>query len=236
MKKNRIISSNWVVTLTTTLIGVFGALILNEWISSYHIKGQKTIATQNILLELETNESTVKENLEKHKALFGILEFLMENRKDDGRLITDVRTMTEFKSNFPEVFVVEDSTLLSNGLYHYTGDLSLNFDVSYMNLTNIAYETLKSSSLNSSFDFNCLMMLEKITKLSDETLKREKKVLDLFFNTNGYGGEEYEENYEENLLTELRFLIEYENILIEGFEATRESWKNCNSGDSPELE
>jgi len=52
-KRKRFLTSDWVITLTATLIGVFGAMFLSEMVSSKKVKKQKSIATKNILFEIE---------------------------------------------------------------------------------------------------------------------------------------------------------------------------------------
>ena len=78
MKKriSKLLGSNWFITLTATLIGVFGAMFLNEWVSSKNLRDQKKLASVNVLKEIETNQETLKNAISDHKELRDIMQFL----------------------------------------------------------------------------------------------------------------------------------------------------------------
>ncbi len=56
----KLISSNWLLTLTATLFGVSVALFLNEWVASNKFRSQKSIATENIVAEVTVTHEKLK--------------------------------------------------------------------------------------------------------------------------------------------------------------------------------
>ncbi len=223
LKNSKFLTSNWVITLTATLIGVFGALFLNEWVVSKNVKNQKSIAVKNILIEIEENKTKIEKSLKKHKTFIGTLLFMEKNMDKENRLITDVESLQAFRTDFPNVFTAQDSTLLENGKYHYKGNMDLNFDLSHVNLTNIAWNTLKHNSLANSFGFDCLMFLEQMANITEETLKQERILLNLMKDQNRNEADDYEERMKD----ELMFLIEFEKALLEAYNYSEEKLSDC---------
>ena len=223
LKGSKILSSNWVITLTATLIGVFGALFLNEWISTKNVRDQKSIATKNILSEIKENKTSIEENIKDHRTLMSIIMFMEKYIDNENRLIIDSDSLKVFRTDFPNIFIVQDSTLLESGKYHYRGEMDLNFDISYVSITNIAWKTLKNSALTNSYDFDCLMFLEQMEIIHEETLKQERKFIEIMKNANKYD----EDDYQEELKLELDFLIEYENGLLDLYNNSEEKLNNC---------
>ena len=222
-KKYKIFSNNWVVTLTATLIGVFLALYMSEIVSSSKLKNQKSIATKNILLEIEENKKNIEKNIKNHQAILGTYEFMEKYMDDENRMITDIGSMQKFRSKFPNIFTAQDSTLLDNGKYHYKGEVNVDFGLSQINVTNIAWETLKNSGLSTSYDFNCLMFLEKLVRVTEETITQERKFFEILKTPKNI----HNNDSKEKLKIELKLLIDYENGLLEGYKSSEEKLSNC---------
>ena len=220
-KLSRLFSNNWLVTLTATLIGVFVALYMNEIVSSKKLENQKTIATKNILSEIKQNQESLEKNIKNQEVLLGTIQFIKTHMDSENRVISSVDSMNIFRKKYPKTFTVEDSTKLENDKYHYTGEMDMNFGVSYINLTNVAWETLKNSGLSSSYDFNCLMFLEKMNKVTMDILLKEKEFLELLGN--------YQENetYYDKIILKASQLIEYEKGLLNGYKSSSEQLKEC---------
>lgn len=223
LQNSKFLNSNWIITLTATLIGVFGALFLNECVTTKKIGNQKSIATKNILSEIKKNEKEIEKSLKMNIAVMETYIFKEKYMDDQKRLITDVDSMQTFRTNFPDIVTVTDSTLLKNGKYHYKADVNLDLNFSYLTITNIAWKTLKSSNLTNFYDFDCLMFLEGLEIFTNETLKYNRKVIDLLINK-----DKYEENdYEKLFKQELKLLIMYEKGLLEGYKNSEEELNNC---------
>ena len=218
---SRFLANNWVITLTATLIGVFVALYLNERVSSSKLKSQKSIATKNILAEISSNQGSLEETIDKHLELLEVMEFLGEYLDEDNNLITKPEILGKFKNKYPDVALIQDSTRLEDGYYDYEGEINLDLSFPQFNLTTIAWETLKSSGISTSYDFNCLMYLETIDKMTKEILQKNRDLLDFLTGSKDSG----ENN--ENLLKNLNLLVDYEESLLAAYESSEEELKAC---------
>ncbi len=197
------------------------ALYMNETVTSKKLENQKSIATQNILSEIKQNQESLENNIKNQEVLLGTIEFVKSHMDPENRVISSVDSMNIFKNKYPETFTVQDSTKLENDKYHYTGEVDMNFGVSYINLTNLAWETLKNSGLSSSYDFNCLMFLEKMDRVTMDILIKDKEFLELL------GNYQKNENYYDKLILKAKQLIECEKELLDRYMSSPEQLKEC---------
>ena len=216
-KNIKLFSNSWVITLTATLIGVFAALYLNEWVASKKLRNQMEIATENILMEFSSNNESLKGAVTQHKVLLDIFEFLEKYNDEEDGLITSSKIMSDFRAKHPDIVAIEDSILLSSGEYQYNGEISSGFSLPNINLTNIAWETMKNSGINATYGFECLMFLENVDKVTDEVVQQNKAIFDFLLGS--------DEN--ENIIKELKILIEYEELLIELYSNSKERLTSC---------
>lgn len=220
-KTSRMLASNWFITLSATLLAVFGALFLNEWVSSKKVGNQKIIATKNIKRELTANQKNLEISIKEHTELLEIFEFLNKYSNNDDTLITQVDSMNTFRTKYPEVIKVSDSTLLENGKYEYVGQVNLDLSLPQIQFTTIAWETLKNSGISSSYDFDCLMYLETIDKVTAKVLQKDNVLLEYLTGQRDVGPNN------EYLVDHLKLLIEFEKSLRETYLPKDEKLKNC---------
>lgn len=219
-KNSKILANNWVVTLTATLVGVFLALYLNESIASRKLNQKKSIAIENILLEIKENQKVLEKNIKMREPFIEVFSFFENHKDEKDRLIVSVDSMYYFKSKHPGIFIITDSMTLDNGMYHYKVEMDSNFDLSHFNLTTIAWETLKNSGLGTSYDFGCLMTLERMNKFTNETIQQEKNLVEFL--------KPQEQFEEEDIVAQLKLLVGYEKALLKGYESIEKELRNCN--------
>lgn len=221
-KNSKILTSNWVITLTATLIGVFGALFLNEWVSSYKLKNQKSIATKNVLAEISSNSEKVEKASIKHIQLIDVIEFMAKYSDDENAtLIAPADSMKKFQSKYPNIVVLEDSTLISNQTYQYNGEINFNFSTPQLEITTIAWKTLKSSGISPTYGFDCLMYLEGLYNITDEVSEKNEVLLEYFI------GEKEVGEKSENLINHLNLLVDYEELLVKMYESSEKELAKC---------
>lgn len=221
-KSTKILANNWVVTLTATLIGVFVALYLNEWVSSKKLRDQKAIATQNVLAEISSNDKKVNKAIARHTELLETMVFLGEYTDEEDNLIAPPDSLNKFRTKYPDLVVIEDSTLVRDGYYEYDGEINVNVSFPHFDLTTIAWTTLKNSGISTTYGFECLMYLESVDKVTNEVLQKNMELLEFFTGTRDSG----EEN--EKLIGHLTLLIDYEESLSEMYRACDRELKNCD--------
>ena len=212
-----LLASNWIITLTATLVGVFLALYLNERVSTNKLKSKKAIAVENVLSEIESNKRSLETTNEKHLNFLEITEFVHEHMDEDQRLICSSEKLSSFRRKFPSVFSITDSIALEDNLYHYKGDLNLPTGLSQFDLTTASWDAMKNSGLSSSFDFNCLIILEQMDRLTKETADQNRYFLDMVQNQADY----------EVLNRQLKLLLKYEKLLLEFYDRSESEIKDC---------
>lgn len=217
-----ILSNNWVVTLSATLIGVFLALYLNEQVVNWKTKNQKLIATQNILAEISSNDSTLQEVIKKHYDLLGVLKFLGDFMDEEDNLIAPSDSLNSFRQKYPEIIIIDDSTLVKNNTYNYDGEINLNLSLPHLELTTIALKTVKNNSIISSYGFNCMLFLERLDKITGEILIKNKELFDYFVGTKDTGDKN------EYVLNHLNLLIDYEESLKELYDSGKVEFEKCD--------
>lgn len=214
-------SSNWIITLTATLVGVFLALYLNEWRSSNKLDNQKRIATENILKEIKSNQQQLEQSVVLNKSLLGVLEFTEEYMDEENRIIVSPDSVNIFRKKYPGLFTVTDSTLVGEGKYHYEGEMNMNLGFSYIGLSTLAWETMVNSGISSAYDFNCLMYLNTLEKITRKVVELDENVLSLLFKLKG------EAPSDDQLKRSVILLIEYEESLLQMYEDKEKGFTNC---------
>lgn len=219
---SKIFSNSWVITLSATLIGVFLALYLNEWVASRKLNTQKSIATQNIIAEINSNKKSLGPTMKKHIQMLEVLLFLGEHVNEEDEMIASKEAMNNFRNKHPNLIFISDSTLLKNGNYNYKGEINMD-DISLpnLNLSNIAWNTLKNSGFSTSYKFKCLMYLEGIDRFSNEVKKKNEELLDYMIGAKDSGTKN------EIMIAHLKLLIDFERSLLEIYENSEEEMKNC---------
>ena len=218
---SRILANNWVITLTATLIGVFVALYLNEKIASNKLFKQKEIAIDNILAEINSNKEKISPVIDVHTQLLEIMEFLGEYMDENDELIAPVDKCYAIRKKYPDIFILEDSSYVSKGVYNYDGEINLDLSFPHFELTTISLKTLKSSGILSSFDFNCLMYLETLENITNEVRINNKELFDYFIGARESGINN------ENMLQHIKLLIDYETTLNSIYEDGQDKLSNC---------
>jgi len=219
---SKIFSSNWIITLTATLLGVFGALFLNERTSSNKLRNQKTVAKKNILTEIASNQESLEKASSQHMSLMKTFIFLSNYINEEDNLVAPIDSMNIFRAEYPEIVTIQDSTILDNGYCEYKGEINFDVSLPHFELTTIAWETLKNSSISDSYNFECLMYLQKIDNLTQEILQMDGELLEYMIGARD-GGEK-----NKHIINHLRLLINYEKTLLSVYEPHQKELENCS--------
>lgn len=222
-KFSNILKNNWVVTLTATLLGVFVALYLNEWVASNKLFQQKEIATENIIAEIAANKTKVEESLVRHYEVLDIMSFLGEYLSENNELVAPPSNLQELKGKYPNFLTITDSTKVADNLYEYNGEMNLDLSFPQVDLTTIAWNTLKGSEVSTTYGFECLMYLETVDNLTGEAILKNKELIDFFTGTKEKG------DNNGKLINHLKLLIDYEEMLSEVYNNCEEELKNCGN-------
>ncbi|MEM1327762.1 MAG: hypothetical protein AAGI23_17505 [Bacteroidota bacterium] len=217
---SRILTSKWLITLTGTLIGAFLALFLNEQVAIRKLNQQKAIASENIMEEIKSNKEELEKAIDYHERVLAFLMFRFEYTNEEDLLIVPQDTMAAFQLMYPDVITVTDSTFISEGIYQYKGEADASMSYSNINMTTVAWETLRDKEVASTYPFKCLMELEKLDKLTQEVIQGNKELL-MTFMTGAFSSdsqEEVEEDSMSQIIVPLRLLLQYEKLLLSFYE------------------
>jgi ABC-type multidrug transport system fused ATPase/permease subunit len=218
---NKLLTNNWVITLTATLVGVFLALYLNDWSNNRTLREDSRLAKSIILDELKHNASNLQESMESHQRLRDIFIFLGSNYRKDEGLISTPNIINEFQKKYPQILSVSDSIRLDENSFKYEGEINLDLSFPQVNLKTIAWETFKDTRISTLYDFNCLMYLETIYSIIQEIKDNNKLLFDYLRGEKPQG-----DNYE-NVIKNLTLLIDFEKVAIEALIDREENLKNC---------
>ena len=91
----------------------------------------------------------------------------------------------------------------------------------HLELTNITWKTLKNSGIVSSYDYECLLYLETVDKVTSEVEYKNKNLLEFFTGSRDKG------TNNENLINYLKLLIQFEESLMDIYNSSEEKLGNC---------
>ncbi|MEL6122820.1 MAG: hypothetical protein AAFR14_03790 [Bacteroidota bacterium] len=214
------ISNQWLITLTATVLGVFGALYLNEWVANYKLDKQVEVALDNVQLEIDGNMNSLQKAVETHRQYLAIMQ-LMNTYMEDEELVTTPEVISEFQSSYPDLMTITDSVKVGSGTYRYKGQINADLSLPQINLRSIALPSIINSGLANALDFSCLMLLEGISTTTIEIKERNQFMLNSMFGI----GEQLED---EAAMKYLSFLIDLEFSFIEVLEQSKEELKECS--------
>jgi hypothetical protein len=217
----KLLSSNWLITLTATLVGVFLALYLNERVNEGKVADQKAKAAKDIREEIANNREEIKSGLKAHKKFYDIFFFLSLYLDKEKGLVAPADSVQKIRVLYPEALLIKDSVEVKEGFYDYEGEINADFSVHHILLSDFAWSTLKGSSLSSEFDFDCLVYLERMNRIQDEIASENKKLIAYMTGEKDPG-----ENYE-LILRQLGLLINFEESLLEFYEQSLAETEEC---------
>ncbi len=216
-----LVKSNWTVTLTATMLGVFAGIYLNNLVADRSLTNQVNLALTKVEHEIVKNNEILLSSYESHKKFYDVLKFLNTSLDENGDLVTKAETMGEFKLKHPKVFNVADSVVVEGEKYKYDGTINFNFnEMPSISITNIAFTTIENSRLTSVIDFECLYMLASIDKVQNRVIDQNDKLYEYLSGKKDMG------DRFEVVLPLLRQTMQFEEILIEYYKQNKEL-KSC---------
>jgi len=218
-----ILSNNWLITLSATLIGVFLALYLNEQVAKQKLNEAKASATDNILAEMEGNLKSMQAAVVNHQKVFDVLNFMSYQDSESGKLIVPLDSMMKFRRDYPQLLELKDSIQVEEGIYAYSnGSLDFDFQLPQFELSTLAWNTLVSSGMSRSYNFDCLMQIRRIYQGTDKVISLNQELFDSFYRTQDFRGDR------DKILRLLAMLLDFEKTAIQALENGMEEIQNCS--------
>ena len=219
----KILSNNWFVTLSATLIGVFVALYLNEIVASQKLDEEKANATDNILAEIESNLSSMQDAIQVHQKFFDVLNFLKYLDSESGDLVVPLDTIIKFRNDYPHLLSVKDSVMVEKSVYSYSnGNLDFNFRLPQFELSTVAWNTLLNTGMSRSYSFECLLYLQGVYKNTEKIIGLNEELFNTVYRTEDFKTDR------EKILRLLAMFLDYERVAIQALKSGKEEIKNCS--------
>ena len=175
-KQQRRGSFNWQYVLGEILLIFFGitlAVWFNNWNADRKMAWEKRVAVARIEEELQDNLEELQKAQQQNQP---VVEALQAFFGDKDSLVVLPSRMKQLQQQYPNTFLVSDSTVQEDGKYGYTGEL--NFDLSFPDLTQIAWETTRTTGVAKEFDYECLYEIEKTYNFQRLLLKEVDAALE----------------------------------------------------------
>ena len=219
----RILSSNWFVTLSATLVGVFVALYLNELVASQKLNEAKANATDNILTEMESNLNSLQGAIETHQKFFDVLDFAKYIDSESEELIVPFDTIMKFRNDYPNLLIVKDSMMVEKGIHAYSnGQLDYNFSLPQFDISTVAWNTLLNTGMSRSYSFECLLYLQGTYKNVEKVITLKEELFNALYRTKDLAADR------EKILRLLAMLLDYERAAIQALASAKEEIKDCS--------
>ncbi|MEE4247340.1 MAG: hypothetical protein V2I33_18165 [Kangiellaceae bacterium] len=222
IRNYRIFSSNWFITLSATLVGVFTALYLNEFVATQKINDARANATEKILTELDSNLSSMRYAIQVHQQVYDVLDFMKYRDSESGKLTVPLEIKKRFCKDYPNLLSVKDSVLVAKGVYEYSnGGLDFDFRLPQFELSTIGWNTLLNTGISRSYSFECLLHLQVTYKLTERIILINEELFNTFYRTQNLEADR------EKILRLLAMLLDHEQTAIQELESGKEKIKNC---------
>lgn len=217
-----VLTSDWTVTLTATMVGVFAGIYLNEYFTQSSLERESKQAVKQIKQEMTSNQAVLEETYKVHKKYLPVFKFYFENVDDNGDLVVSSSKMTSFQQQHPRTIVLTDSQLVKNNFYRYEGEIDMQFEAfATVQLSDIAWQTLQNSRLSSGLDYECLYNLAAMYRLQEHVKSENANLLNTLAEATD------DSDVVETVLGRWKLLLGLEESLINLYNASPEMIQNC---------
>ncbi len=217
-------TSDWTVTLTATMVGVFAGIYLNEYFSQSSLQRESGHAIEQIEQEIASNQEVIDTTYKTHNKYFPVFAFYFENADDNGDLVVRSAKMANFQRQYPATIVLSDSLLVEGDIYHYEGEVDMKFGAfAAVQLSDIAWQTLQNSRLSAGLSYDCLFYLAAIYRLQ-EHIKTENAS---FLNALAEASDANNPDKRKAFLRKWKLLLDLENSLAALYDSSSKEMKDC---------
>ncbi|MEM6299495.1 MAG: hypothetical protein AAF740_12475 [Bacteroidota bacterium] len=209
---------DWKYVITELLLLVVGILLainLNDLYASQKTRDQIELSLEQIKEEIRLNASELKEVTEINKKLNDFcLEIATLSSAEVNHVSCSTDKMTRLRKIYADQFIIKDSTSLGLGKYSYV--LSINYELEYAELDDIAWKAAQLSTNVNKYGYDCLKNLLSVYRLQELYVQVQSKFLDS-------GSLE-----EEELIATLQLCHKLGTDLLERYDTLEKGMKECS--------
>ncbi|MEM8510104.1 MAG: hypothetical protein AAF717_19885 [Bacteroidota bacterium] len=145
-------------------VGINLAVWFNNWNASKAISKNKEQAVLKIEGEIQSNLEELQSSWERNGSIpLFIEDFRSLTTDEEDRVLITVAEMQDFKTKYSGFFTPLDSLDVGSNKFAYTYETFINLEIAA--LSEIAWETSKSTGIFNAFEFDCLYGLESMYNL-----------------------------------------------------------------------
>ncbi|WP_299225580.1 hypothetical protein [uncultured Psychroserpens sp.] len=224
---SKFLKSNWVITLTSTMIGVIIGLYLTNYNESQKLEDDQEIAFDMVKQELKKNDNALKAYDSISRIMFKKASYVFSRMNEDYEIYISKDSVSKFKEKSKDIVtdITVEAVPNDKNKVKVKGEMTLNVDskLVILDLNNIIWESYKQTNFLNLTDFECITALEELYQLQDSYNDDNRKWVNAFINGSLFEG--YDEMVEFMRLWEK--LLTMNDILLNMYTINSEEVSNC---------
>lgn len=167
----KVLKSNWVVTIMSTMIGVVIGLYLTNYNESQKLNKAQQTAFEMVKQELNKNHETLIAYDSISTNTYHNATYVFSQVNNDFKIVIHKASIPEFETNskgimnnvvFEALPEVEDSVRVRGEM-----NLNLNSKLALIDLNNVIWESYKQTDFLNVTNFECVTALEELYQFQD---------------------------------------------------------------------
>ncbi|WP_438989198.1 hypothetical protein [Polaribacter sp.] len=222
----KFVSSNWVITLTSTMIGVILGLYLNGYYENKSLAEDKKKAITQVFTEISENKKSLKNYHDLIIKNYNQINYIFSKLNNDFEIIVHKDSTNLFISKTKALFTFAKSEKINSNFAKIRGDLNFNVDSPLMisSLSQITWQAYKQTNFLAITNFKCLKHIEIIYELQKEVNELNKLWVKKVLN-----GEFTQDIIIRNkFMSDWRSLLLRQSVLLKAYKMNDDILKNCN--------
>ncbi len=220
MKK--LLTNDWTITLVATMLGVFAGIYVNEYFADRKQARHLEQALLKIEDELRQNKNYLSRTFDTLSYVYEPLIFFFDHVDQKDRLVMSKSAMRDFLRNYPNIFRPTDSIWIRDDLYHFRGDMDIQFPaVISVQLSTVAWDAFKESGLSTISNFECLYNLETVYKLQHRMTIEFDRLLEMIAKVDGPSAWR-------KILEQWKLNLDYQNAYLSSLTPISSTFEECH--------
>ncbi|PHN07910.1 hypothetical protein [Flavilitoribacter nigricans] len=171
---------NHLMAFISTLLGVWLAFSLGNYYEHQRERERMTVAMDNVRQEIRKNEGKLKEHVGHLDSLMRAVSAFGKLLNEDLNMVAGTGQMDHFLQEHGWFIDIEEKKPYRDSLYEYDGSLNLN--LRYMSISNIAWENTKLMDVLHLVDTETAFKLHGLYGLQAETQRSLTDAIDIVKN------------------------------------------------------
>ena len=209
------LNSLWIVTLVSTMVGVYAGIYLNGYFDKKALKRDKQEAFKEVILEINENHQTLKDYNAVMNVKFNEMKYIFGKLNEESEIVITPDSLDAFITRTDSAFTLESTERVLGGL-KLNGDVNININSPLVarGLSSIVWDAFKQTNFLTQTSFRCLTDIETIYNLQEEVNEANAGWRNAFYSGDFYDKKEkrdaYMKDWSQLLLRQQMLLIFYD--------------------------